>query len=407
MYEDLMLVDNYIPSEGAEYDGGIIDMVANRGFNPFWRRPYIDSKGRPSVSVPTGKFINEKGELVANAKVPGARPQMRKQLIGQLMMNGFIDPVWNSATLRRDEWIAFDNAIITEVRTNLRAWSDLAAASTYRLDGMANTLLESETVNDTGKAYVDIDGLTQGNTDDAIFQPVAIPIPITHSDFWISKRRLNESRKKGAPLDTIRGEQAARRVAEMIEDTVIGIETGMAYGAGTQYATAPQIYGMANHPDRETYATLTPPTAVGWTCETTYNEVLAMVDQQVRLGYSGPFVLYYSSDWGQYMDRVFSAAGGNHPGETLRTMLLKISKVSDVRVLDRATPSALNSTFNLWLIQMTPDVAQAIIGMDINTIQWESVGGLRLNFKVMCMYVPRFRSTQSGKMGLLHATPAP
>ncbi len=41
--------------------------------------------------------------------------------------------------------------------------------------------------------------------------------------------------------------------------------------------------------------------------------------------------------------------------------------------------------------------------MDITTVQWESVGGMRLNFKVMAIQVPQLRADHYGNCGILHA----
>jgi hypothetical protein len=48
--------------------------------------------------------------------------------------------------------------------------------------------------------------------------------------------------------------------------------------------------------------------------------------------------------------------------------------------------------------------------MDITTLQWESHGGMRINFKVMAIQVPDIRaqyvgtSTSTRKVGIVHAT---
>jgi len=56
------------------------------------------------------------------------------------------------------------------------------------------------------------------------------------------------------------------------------------------------------------------------------------------------------------------------------------------------------------MVQMTSDVARAINGMPITTVQWESAGGMRLNFKVMAIQVPQIRSDYDGNSGICHAT---
>jgi hypothetical protein len=119
------------------------------------------------------------------------------------------------------------------------------------------------------------------------------------------------------------------------------------------------------------------------------------------LGIYGPFRLYFSTDWFKYMSRVYSVSGGNTPGETLISMIRKVPGITSVDELE-----FLTSTFTFILVQATSDVARAVNGMDITTLQWPSVGGLRSNFKIMCIHVPQLRSTYSSLTGILHGTTA-
>jgi hypothetical protein len=56
------------------------------------------------------------------------------------------------------------------------------------------------------------------------------------------------------------------------------------------------------------------------------------------------------------------------------------------------------------MVQMTPDVARAINGQDITTVQWETKGGMQLNFKVFCIQVPQLRADAYNNCGIMHAT---
>jgi hypothetical protein len=99
------------------------------------------------------------------------------------------------------------------------------------------------------------------------------------------------------------------------------------------------------------------------------------------------------------MNLDYSDAKGTN---TLRERLLQIDQISDVRRLDFMDASS--ASFNLLLVQMTPDVAQAINGMPLTTVQWESNGGNTQNFRVMAIMVPRLRADYYGRMGLMHGT---
>jgi hypothetical protein len=108
-------------------------------------------------------------------------------------------------------------------------------------------------------------------------------------------------------------------------------------------------------------------------------------------------MLYHSSDWDRYLDDDYRA----QDSRTLRMRLKEIGGIQDVRRLDFFT-----STFSMLMVQMTPEVCRAVIGMQPTTVQWETQGGMKLNFKVMCIMVPQLRADFTGQCGILQATAA-
>lgn len=399
------LLDNYvggIPSAGFVLNSFGADLP-NR--NWIWmRQPFLDRNGRACVSI-----YDLKGGYTKNDSKGGEpKPLRRSYLLFDLMAKGYPTPLTaNAATLRKEDWIELDRTIVRAARQELRAAADLESANSFGgFNAMGRMTLEYQAMSDPGEAVVDMDGRTDGRNDTPLFILRSLPLPITHADFGYSSRELMVSRQSGdTALDVVMGEAAARRVGESIEDHVIGNVTGVTYGtqltgAGAHTGTS-TVYGYANFPQRLTKTNFTAPSAGGWTPETTYNEVLAAIQQLLTQYFRGPFVLYHSLDWFQYMNRQFSVAGGNNASETLLTMLKKVPNISDVRLLERLT-----STFTLLFIQMTSNVAQMVNGMDVTTIQWEEKGGLDLRFKVMCIKVPRLRSDYNSRTGILHGTTA-
>jgi hypothetical protein len=402
-----MFVQDFILN--GQGHGEVGEVLSDVRFDPGLMRPFFDERGNRCVTVNTGRKRikkNAQGEVVTNqAGIPVYEPVYENRLIGELVANGVISPVFNATTLRKEEWIMMDDAVLRAARQRLRAWSDLAAANTYSVPGMSTMILEHETMSDPGEAVVDMDGLAEGRTDNPLYQLEGLPLPITHSDFWFSQRRLAVGRKRGTPLETTMAEAAGRRVAEMVERTTIGAVTGVTYGGGAAtptYGRASTVFGYTNFTNRNTYTSVTAPTTGGWVPATTINEVLAMRDLLTADNFYGPFMLYYSNDWDQYMDRDYVLTGGNVATQTLRQRLKAIEDISDVRRLDFLTHAA--NPYNLLLVQMTQDVARAVNGMDITTVQWESQGGMRVNFKVMCIMVPQLRADYNGNCGICHGT---
>jgi hypothetical protein len=432
------LVDNFIPTDVPGdrdfYRGGIDTEVHNAmtrrsGWN--WarmRKPYIDHVGQRDqvcVTVNTGRYTTEKGERRAIAERWPVRdlhlryPQLEIPIVTGLATN--------ATTLRKEEWDFLEQTVLRAARYRLRFWADLASANSFGgFNAMAKSTLEWETVSDPGEALVDMDGLEEGRNDEPLFQLEGMPLPITHSDFFISARRLAESRNTGTPLDTLKGEFAGRRVAEKIEKTAIGVITGMTGRSdATQtggYGRTPAVYGLINFPARLTYTTLNNPTSGGWTASKTLSDILSVRQQLLLNKFYGPYMLYHSNDWDNYLDNDYILTGGNVATQTLRERLKAIEGISDCRRLDflfgsvpttgagsssRGPGTEVDVTLKdhrFVLVQMTPDVCQAVNGMDITTVQWESVGGMRLNFKVMCIQAGRFRADYYGNCGLIDAT---
>lgn len=296
-------------------------------------------------------------------------------------------PVNNAvATLRKDEWIQLDEAIVKAAKPRLRAVADLRGSGlVYTVPGgMARTVLQTETQSDINEAILSMDGLRESEGDRPVFNLENLPLPIIHKDFHFSARQVMASRAGGSPLDTTTAELAARRVAELAEQMLLGTASSYAYAGGT-------IYGYLTHPSANTQD-VTDPDSTGWVASTTVSEVLAMKAKSQDDYHYGPWMLYCSTAWDRYMDNDYSANKGDL---TLRERLRRIEGITDVRTLDNV------SGFKLILVQMTSDVVREVMGMDITTLQWETNGGMQLHFKVMAIMVPQLRADYNGNMGLV------
>jgi len=432
-----MFVDVHIPIPNVNSDAapGLSSAVQRRDFDPGLRRPYYDAQDRPCVTVNTGRTTIEKGKRV----------QVReRRLLRDLILEGIVPPVFNATSLRKEEWIELDREVLKATRYRLRAVGDLQTAASYGgFNGMSKEILEHETMSDFGEAIVDMDGVTQGRNDAPRFQLEGLPLPITHTDFFYGARRLAISRNTGTPLDMTSGEAGGRRIGEMLEKTLIGVNTGVVYGGNSTqvggYGRTSAVYGYTNFPTRIVKTNLTAPT--GSNAGTTLAEVLGMRDLLYAAKFFGPFMLYHSNDWDQYMDNDYVLTGGNVATQTLRNRLRSIGGaadgkgdgIADVRRLDflfgtapQTNPYYTSATvgttgiavyrgpggdvdanlkpFTLIMVNMTKETARWVNGMDITTLQWESMGGMRVNFKIMCIQVPQLRADFYGNCGILHAT---
>jgi uncharacterized linocin/CFP29 family protein len=344
---------------GQSY-GSVAAALMAHNFDPSALRPWIGTDGRHYLTA------NQGGKPVA---VPA--------------------PVAN-ATLRKDEWQLLDTAVVTAAKERLRVVADLRSAGLeFNIpNGLGKTVLQTETVGDITGARISMDPAVLGEADRPKYDIVNLPLPVIHKDFYFSARQIATSRNLGASLDTTMAELAARRVAEEAEKLVLGTANTFTYGGGT-------IYGFKNFPNRITQ-TLTNPTSSNWTPATLVREVLAMRQKSINRFHYGPWVLYNSPKWDQYLDDDYSPNKGDN---TLRQRLQAINGIQDVRTAD-----FLGDTWDLFLVQMTSDVVRMVVGMDITTVQWETMGGMQVHFKVMAILVPQLRADANGNTGIVHGS---
>jgi uncharacterized linocin/CFP29 family protein len=377
--------------------GEVGEVLNDVRFEPRLRRPFI-LNGRPHVTIDSGKYktCEKTGRRIA---IPMTVPvsYIRNRY-------GIDNPIWNATLLQKDAWIEIDRAVIRATRKRLRAWTDLASRNPRGgFDAMGRLTLEYTAITDVHEALVDMDGVAEGRTDRPELSIRSVPLPITHSDFYYTQREIAVSRRTSTPLDITSAEMAGRRVAEMIEKTLIGIETGVT--AGTR-STGPfphtgtsTVYGYTNFPYRVTKTNLNTPT--GANPQDVMSDVLQMVSTMEDNGFYGPYILYHSTGYSQYLRNDYFRTGSTSAVRSLRQRLMEIENIADIRRLD-----FLTSGYQLILVQMDPEVAQAIDGMGITTVMWEEKGGALLKFKVMCIQVPLLKAPANGIGGILHATTA-
>lgn len=294
-----------------------------------------------------------------------------------------------NATLTKEAWLQMDTAILKAAQQRLRIIADLRGAGlSYSIpNGMGKTVLEYQRMGDLNDAEMSMDGLRLSTNDRLEFDSVFLPLPFIYKDFSFSARQIAVSRDGGAPLDTTMGEACGRKVAEYAEKLVLGRYSAYGYGGGT-------IYGMTNY-DKALSQTFTSPAATAWVATTHIAELLEAKQSLMNNYHYGPFMLYYSPAWDQYLDNDYNS---NYGGETLRTRIAKISGFSGLRTLDYLTD------YDIVMVEMSSETIRLVIGMDVVTMEWDDLGGLRKNYRVMTIIVPQLRCDMNDRTGILVGT---
>ena len=296
-----------------------------------------------------------------------------------------------NASMTKEAWIAFDASIMRAARSRLRAVADIRAAGlVYTIpNGMGKTVLEHQRMTDINDATLSMDGLRFGADDRPEFDSQYLPLPICHKDFSFPLRQIQVSRNGGMPLDTSMGEAAGRKVAEYVEKLTLGKLDTYSFGGGT-------IYGYTNYAS-VLEQVLTSPDDTAWTPATLLEEILTMKQTALAAKHYGPFVLNFSTGWDLYLDNDYSTL---YPNKTLRMRIAEIDNISSIRTLDYL------ENFDCVMVEMNTETIRMVVGMEIMTLEWDSVGGLRKNYKVMTIMVPQLRADIDGNTGIVYGVPA-
>jgi hypothetical protein len=352
-----------------------IDLVGNVQGPGDFAQVLLNSRGDVSCLRPY-KGDDDRSYITVNDE--GGEP------VAQLTAN-------DTAVLRYDEWKQIDEVVMKNARLPMRFVNDLRSSGlSYSLpNGMAHTMLQWQRQSEGGRAQINMNPAVQVESDRVTFDVLSLPLPIIHSGWSFDIRDIMTSRNKGLGIDVTMAEQCAHKCAEEAERLALGTYGTYAFGGST-------IYGLTNWPSRQTKV-LTAPTASGWTPVVLIRELLSMIQMAQDELFFGPYKMYCSPAWTQYMDDDFSEAKGSN---TLRQRIGQIDSL--------AAPTTLHylDGFQIVLVHQASSLIREVVGMDWTTVQWSSMGGMLQHFMVMGMFVPQLRVAMDGYSGIVHGATA-
>lgn len=303
----------------------------------------------------------------------------------RLMQNGFnINALRTQATLRKDEWIQYDTAVVEVARRRLVGVADMMAAGlVYNLpNALGTTKLEWETISDMDPAILSMSGLSQSQNDRVNFELESMPIPIIHKDFNLNIRTVMASRTTGQPLDTTQAQLSARIVSE-------GIET-LLFDGSTTLGSNNALYGLTTAPNRNTGSL-----SAAWNTATgaqIVTNTLSMIAALVADNMYGPYMLYISA-------ASYVHFGDDYKADSDKTIMERVSEIPGISGIRPSKDLADNEAV---LVQLSADVVDIVDGIQPTTVEWEGQGGFIMYFKVMAIMLPRVRNTQLLQSGIAH-----
>lgn len=297
-----------------------------------------------------------------------------------------INALRTNAVLRKDEWKAMDDVLIEIARKRLVAVQMLTdrGLSFPIGNGLGTTILEWEQVSDMDPADVSMSGVTEGERDILDFTPQSMPLPIIHKDFNINIRKLEASRTTGQPLDLAQIAMASTVVSETIETMIF-------LGHATREGSS-RIYGLLTEGNRNTGSV-----TANWDTPATsgankLTDVIAMIAAMQDDNMYGPYGLFVTQTAFLNLQDDFKS----NSDKTEMARLLEVEELEFIKPSKDVTAGAV------VMFQLTRDVIDEVIGLQPTIVQWESQGGMVINFKVMAIMIPRVRSTKTNQSGIAH-----
>jgi uncharacterized linocin/CFP29 family protein len=323
----------------------------------------------------------------------GGGMQASGSLAGALLRSGMnVNALRTNDLLGYDEWKKFDDVAVKEARERTQVIEMLQRRNLVYggFNGLAQTVLAYQDLNDPFTAEMSMDGRTQAQQDRPVTGINYLPLPIIHCDFWYSIRELNMSRNGIAPLDTTSIETATRRVIEKAEELVLTGDWGALARSNAE------IKGLTQHGDRNTGSlggNWNDNSAVDG--ESIKNDVLNMKQDAIDARHYGPYGLIVPGNFESRLDDDYYTSSW-FSSKTIRERIKAIGGIEEVLVADKLTDD------NVVLVQLTTDVIRLVEGLSPTVVQWKTEGGMVANFKVMAIWVPQIRSTQGSRSGVVH-----
>ncbi len=301
--------------------------------------------------------------------------------------NGDTSQLRNDTTLREDDWERIDERVVTVATKRLVGSQDLIARGLITpIDGMRFTHARYERVSRLNEAVMSMDGQVRSPADRLVFEPDGTPLPITHIDYNINLRALEESRNGNTPLDTTSHGIAADEVSRKVEKTLFNGAGGYMYGG---YA----VYGYTDFPQRVTMGFgVGPWSAAARTGEEILLDVLALLQGAIDSNKFGPYGIYYSRNASTKMAEDFKA----NSDKSIRERIMETPELQFFKAADYLADD------NVVLVNLDQDTVEMIVGLQVTPFEWTDGPGFQLNFKQAAILVPRLKSDYLGQSGVVH-----
>ncbi len=318
--------------------------------------------------------------ILGNRREFNARQNQLAELHGNTMIG-------NALPLPKDVWGQWDREGIEVQRDVLAVFNDLAASVSTPMP-IGKLVHHFQTISDSGSVNVSLDGRSKARTDQPVFEYHGTPLPILDSTFSYGWRQVEAARSEGFALDPAARANAMRKVAEALELQTLDGDASIVVGGD-------QLYGLRNHPNRNTRSTTNDLNAC------TGPEWLADVNATLALLYADnfytPATLYVNwMDWRYATSTDYST---QYAGKTIAQRIMEDSGVAAV------VPSSRVAADEIIALVKDRRVVNVLNGMPMTTrAQFRANPEDEYNFVTMAAAALEIKFDADGQCGIAHST---
>jgi len=329
-------------------------------------------------------------KLVAHSRLRVALDRGDKQLAKNALQT--INKLQTNSQLRDGEWDRLSETLKRVAQDQLVMTEELRDRGLEVPLDLGVLEYGYEDVSEFDEADVDMAATAAGDEDSLDFGQENTPLPIVHKSFYINRRRLRASRRTGQPLDTAGVAAATRVVSEKIEE-IIANGTSITIDGNT-------VDGLTSYTPRETVTGNT-----DWGSASTddiiddvMSTVEALEDAKHYPGNTGYLSLVAKN---QFQEARAKSAGTDDKRGVLQLIRDRLSDEEDMPEVTFRRADHLDDG-QVVLMKPVEDVFELPMPADIQTVQWESSGGMRQHYKVMGSIMPAPRSDRNNNCGIAH-----
>lgn len=295
--------------------------------------------------------------------------------------------VGNALPLPRDVWGEWDRDGLEVQRDVLAVFNDLAASVAMPIP-IGKLVHHFQTISESGEVNVSMDGRSKARTDKPQFDYHGTPLPIIDSTYSFGWREVAAAQTEGFNLDPAARNNSNRRVAERLETQTLDGDASIVVGGA-------QLYGLRNHPERNTRATgvtLNGATGAQWVAEVTATLQLLHGDN-----FRVEATIYMNwDDWFYASNTDYST---QYPNKTI------LQRIQEIAGVGQIVPASRVNADEMIAVVKRREVVQVLNGMPMTTrAQFRANPEDDYDFVTMVAASLEIKFDAEGQCGIAHSS---